>query len=66
MSLEAARTQRIEPTPKIKLSSSGRPVCGEKEEIEERAKFDRDTLIQDKHDEVTDPLVDENPQSVAC
>ena len=27
----------------------------EKEEIEERTKFDRDTLNQEKHDEVTDP-----------
>ena len=32
-----------------------RPVCGEKEEIEERTTFDRDTLKQEKHDEVTDP-----------
>ena len=32
-----------------------RPVCGEKEEIEERTKFDRDTLNQEKHDDVTDP-----------
>ena len=32
-----------------------RPVCGEKEEIEERTKFDRDTLNQEEHDEVTDP-----------
>ena len=31
------------------------PVCGEKEEIEERTKFDRDTLHQEKHNEVTDP-----------
>ena len=55
------------------LSSTGRPVCGEKEEIEERTKFDRDTLDQEKHDEVTDPTstgrdpyVDTNPQNVAC
>ena len=27
----------------------------EREEIEERTKFDRDTLNQEKHDEVTDP-----------
>ena len=36
--------QRIE----FQLSSTGRPVCGEKEEFEERTKFDRDTLNQDK------------------
>ena len=45
-------TQRIEPKPKIKLSSTVRPVCGEKEEIEERTTFDGDTLNQEKHDEV--------------
>ena len=44
-------TQRIEPAPKTQLSSTVRPVCGEKEE---RTKFDRDTLNQEKHDEVTD------------
>ena len=54
--LEAAKTpKRIEPKPKTQLSSTGRPVCGEKGEIEERTTFDRDTLIQEKHDEVIDP-----------
>ena len=48
-------TQRIEPKPKTQLSSTVRPVCGEKEEIEQRATFDRDTLNQEKHDEVKDP-----------
>ena len=48
-------TQRIEPKTKTQLSSTERPVCGEKEEIEERTKFDRDTLNQEKHDEVTGP-----------
>ena len=48
-------TQRIEPKPKTQLSSTERPVCGEKEEIEERTTFDRDTLNQEKHDEVKDP-----------
>ena len=47
-------TQRIEPTPNAQLSSTERPVCGEREEIEERTKFDRDTLNQEKHGEVTD------------
>ena len=37
------------------MSSTKRPVCGEKEEIEERTTFDRDTLNQEKHDEVIDP-----------
>ena len=45
-------TQRIVPTPN---PSTGRPVCGEKEEFEERTTFDRDTLNQEKHDEVIDP-----------
>ena len=47
--------QRIEPTANTQLSSTVRPVFGEKEEIEERTKFDRDTLNQERHDEVTDP-----------
>ena len=34
--------QRIEPKPKTQWSSTERPVCGEKEEIEERTKFGRD------------------------
>ena len=32
-----------------------RPVCGGKEEIEERIAFDRDTLGQEQHDDVIDP-----------
>ena len=48
-------TQRIQPKPKTQLSRTVRPVCGEKEEIEERTKFDRDNLNKEKHDEVTDP-----------
>ena len=47
--------QRIELKPNTKESSARRPVCGEKEEIEERTKFDRGTLNQEKHVEVTDP-----------
>ena len=52
--LETARTPN-EPKPKTQISSTVRPVCGEKEEVEERTKFDLDTLNQEKHDEVTDP-----------
>ena len=48
-------TQRIKRKPTTQLSSTERPVCGEKEEIEERTKFDHDTLNQEKHDDVTDP-----------
>ena len=65
-------TQRIGPKSKTQLSSTGRPVCGKREEIEERTTFDLDTLNQEKHDEVIDPTstgdanVDKNPQSVAC
>ena len=47
-------TQRIKPKPKTQLSSTERPACGEKEEIEERTKFDHDTLNQEKQCEVTD------------
>ena len=47
-------THRIEPKPKTLLSSTGRPVCGEREEIEERTKFDHDTLSQREDDDVTD------------
>ena len=54
-------TQRIEPKPKTQLSSTVRPVCGEKEEIEERTKFDRDTPNQEKHDNVTDPTTTVRP-----
>ena len=56
MLLEAARTpNESNPNPQTQVSSTVRPVCGEKEEIEERTKFDRDILNQGKHDEVTDP-----------
>ena len=47
MSLEAAKTSdesNQNPIPNCHVR--GRPVCGEKEEIEERTKFDRDTLSQ--------------------
>ena len=50
--------QRVEPKPKTQLSSTERPVCAEKEE---RTKFDRDTLNQEKHDEVIDPTSSERP-----
>ena len=55
--------QQIEPKPKTQLSSTGRPVCGEKEEIEERTTFDRDTFNQEKHDEVIDPTSTGRPIS---
>ena len=48
-------TQRIELKPNTQLSSTGRPVTKRSEETLERTKFDRDTLNQEKHDEVTDP-----------
>ena len=56
--LEAAKTpneSNQNPKPKTQLSSMVRPVCGGKEEIEERTTFDRDTLGQEKHDDVIDP-----------
>ena len=48
-------TQRIQPKPKTHLSSTVRPVAKWSEETLERTKFDRDTLNQEKHDNVTDP-----------
>ena len=53
--------QRIEPKPNTQSSSTGRPACGEKQEIEERTKFDRDTLNQENHDYVTDSTSTERP-----
>ena len=47
-------TQRIEPKRITQLSSTVRPVCGGREEIEKRTEFDHDTLSHEKHDEVTD------------
>ena len=49
-------TQRIAPKPKTQLSSTWRPVTKWKGEMQERTKFDRDTLNQEKHDKVTDPM----------
>ena len=47
--------QRIELKPSTQLSSTGRLVTKWSEEALERTKFDRDTLEQEKHDNVTDP-----------
>ena len=47
--------QRIELKPNTQLSSTGRLVTKWREETLERTKFDRDTLNQEKHDNVTDP-----------
>ena len=45
-------TQRIQPKPKTKLSSTVRPLCGQEstKEIEKRTEFDHDTLSQEKHE----------------
>ena len=61
--LEAARTHNESNQNPIPNYRTERPVCGEKEEIEERTKFDRDTLNQEKHDEVTDPTSTGRPVS---
>ena len=47
--------QRIEVKPNTQLSSTRRPITRWREETLERTKFDRDTLNQEKHDNVTDP-----------
>ena len=45
--------QRIELKPNTQFSSTRKPVTRWREESLERTKFDRDTLNQEKHDEVT-------------
>ena len=55
MSLEAAKIpneSNRNPTPNYQVRWD---LYVEREEIEERTKFDHDTLNQEKHDEVTDP-----------
>ena len=47
--------QRIELKPNTQLSSTLRPVTEWCEETLQRTKFDRDTLNQEKHDDVADP-----------
>ena len=47
--------QRIQPKPNTQLSSTERLVTKWNEETLARTKFDRDTLDQDKHDNVTIP-----------
>ena len=47
--------QRIKLKPNTQLSSTGRFVAKWSEETLERTKFDRDTLNQEKHDNVTGP-----------
>ena len=44
--------QRIEQKTNTQLSSAGDPVARWRRESLERTKFDRDTLTQEKHDEV--------------
>ena len=64
--------QRTKLKPNTQLSSTGRLVTKWREETLERTKFDRDSLTQEKRDNVQiqrvrgDPYVDTNPQNVAC
>ena len=53
--------QRIELKPKNQLSSTKRFVTKWSEETLERTKFDRDTLNQERRDNVTDPTSTERP-----
>ena len=55
--------QRIELKPNTQVSSTGRPVTRWREETLERTKFDRDTLNQERHDNVTDPMSTSKPVS---
>ena len=51
---ETVKTSNEHPKPNTQLSSTGRLVTKWSEETLERTKFDRDTLNQEKHDNVTD------------
>ena len=53
--------QRIELKPNTQLSTTGKPVTRWRRESLERTKFDRDTLNQEKRDNVTDPTSTERP-----
>ena len=53
--------QRIELKPNTQISSTERLVTKRSEETLERTKFDRDTLDQEKHDNVTDPTSSGRP-----
>ena len=53
--------QRIELKLNTQLTRTGRFVTKWREETLERTKFDRDTLNQEKHDNVTDPTSTEKP-----
>ena len=55
--------QRIEQKPNTQLSSIGKPVTRWRKESLERTKFDRDTLNQKKHDEVTNSTSTGKPVS---
>ena len=55
--------QRVEIKPKTQLSSTGKPVTRWRKESLERTKFDRDTLNQEKHDEVTNSTSTVKPVS---
>ena len=69
---DVARSSKDELKPNTQLSSTVRLVTKWREETLERTKFDRDTLNQEKHDNVTDPTsavnpcAGTNPQNVAC
>ena len=55
--------QRVELKPNTQLSSTGRLVTKWRVETQERTKFDRVTLNQEKHDNVTDPTSTGKPVS---
>ena len=56
--------QRIKLKPNTQLSSAGKPVTKWSEETQERSKFDRGTLNQEKHDNVTDSTSTGRPVTV--
>ena len=62
--LEAAKTSNESnqnPIPNYQVRGDPYVERNGKKEIEERTKFDRDILNQEKHDEVTDPTSSRRP-----
>ena len=55
--------QRIELKPNTQLSSTKKHVARWRKESLERTKFDRDTLDQEKHDEITSSTSTVRPAS---
>ena len=62
LDFDVARSSKVELKPNTKLSSTGDLLPNG--EALERPKFDRGTLIQEKHDNVTDPTSTGRPVKI--